>query len=189
MESGWKSVLKKAVSIMVFKQTGNEFRDFLLFPGMVYSHRVHRAFLLFSVSSVNSVADIRINPPHIRSLNLLPPAFGRETALPLHSPGRPSRLTTQPAPRCSAMQAAARVFSMEPGALPQLMIQAPPRSLPHGRDAGAFGGLVRCPGGVCGAVHDAGGGSGVGGSWRGRPWLLKYIIHVLDLVISVRAQI
>ncbi len=147
MESGWKSVLKKAVSIMVFKQTGNEFRDFLLFPGMVYSHRVHRAFLLFSVSSVNSVADIRINPPHIRSFNLQPPAFGRETALPLHSPGPPSRLTTQPAPRCSAMQAAARVFGMEPGALPQLMIQAPSRSLPPGRDAGAFGGLVRCPGG------------------------------------------
>jgi len=160
---------------MVFKQTGNEFRDFLLFPGMVYSHRVHRVFLLFSVSSVNSVADIRINPPHIRSFNLLPPAFGRETALPLHSPGPPpSRLTTQPAPRCSAMQAASRVFGMEPGALPQLMIQAPSRSLPHGSDAGGFGMPARCPGGVCGAVHNAGGGSGVGGCCRLGAWLLKY---------------
>jgi len=37
MESGYKSNVKKAVSIMVLKQTGNEFIDFLLFPGMVYS--------------------------------------------------------------------------------------------------------------------------------------------------------
>ena len=76
---------------------------------------MHRAFLLFSVSSVNSVADIRINSSHIRSFNLPLPTSGRETALTLHSPGRPSRSTTHPAPRCSAMQAAARMFGMEPG--------------------------------------------------------------------------
>ena len=41
------------------------------------------AFFHISVSSVPSVANIGIIPPQIRSFDLLPPAFGGKTALPL----------------------------------------------------------------------------------------------------------